>query len=119
MTGYVRSVGTDPQYFMPLEPDGDKLRLQVKFDSGCDTLPDYSLNGNEVRISFGPSGLPKLIKGTEDDGITAGDMVSQLDGSTHAYRIPVNPRNSIRSMVEQGKTGFSFIYRLRENRQHV
>ena len=112
MTGYVRPLGTDSRYFMPMEPDGDRLRLQVKFDSGCDTLPDYSLNENETRISFGASGLPKLLKGTEDDGITAGDFSSQLDGRTHAYRVQVSPRNSIRSMVEQGKTGFSFIYRL-------
>lgn len=110
MTGYVRPRNTGQTYYISKEPDGDHLRLHVKFDSACDTLPDYSMMDNEVEIGFDKE-LPVLLKGTEDDGITAGDMASVIDGSTQYYRAKITPKISIKQMVLDGKPGITIIYR--------
>ena len=61
--------------------------------------------------------LPILLKGTEDDGITTGDIVSVLDGKSHHYRIPINPAVSVKQMVLDGKPGISKIQTLPHDSQ--
>ena len=112
MSGYTRPRSLGIAYYMGKEPDGNMLRMQMKFDSVCGLLPDYSLCKNEINVGFMWNGLPILRQGTFDDGITASDFVSILDGKTHHYRIPVNMQNSIKEMSLSGKTGFCFVYRL-------
>ena len=99
----------DTAYYMGKEPDGEHLRLQVKFDSACDSLNDYSMQGNTINIGYNDT-LPVLLKATEDDGVTAGDMVSVVDGATQYYRIPVTDSVSIKKMVLDGKPGITIIY---------
>lgn len=110
MTGYTRSRNTDRTYYMPKEPDGDHLRLQLRFDSACDVLTDYSMMGNQAKVEFEDE-LPVLLKGTEDDSITAGDIVTVIDGKTQYYRIKNNPAVSIKKMVLSGEPGVTIIYR--------
>ena len=110
MTGYVRPRNPGQTYQMPKEPDNDHLRIDLKFDSGVGTLSDYSLQNNVANVGFSGA-LPILLKGTEDDGITTGDIVSVLDGKSHHYRIPINPAVSVKQMVLDGKPGISIIYR--------
>jgi len=110
MTGYTRPRDPSNIYQMPLEPDGNHLRLQLKFDSGCGELSDYSMMENKATVEFQDQ-LPILLKGTEDDGITAGDIVTVLDGKTQCHRVEKNPAISIKKMVQDGKPGITIIYR--------
>ena len=98
-------------YFSPLEPDGNNVRLDMKFDHGGNYLTDYSYMGNKIEIGFQNS-LATVVKNTDDDGITGAEIASHLDGQEHYYRIPVNDQNSIKKMVVDGKTGFTIVYRL-------
>ena len=111
MSGYTRALTPSTAFFMPFEPDGNSLRMDVKFDSGGDKLFDYSYMGNDINIGY-DTDFPTLIKNTEDDGVTAGTIVSILDGSQNYYFIPVNSNNSIKNMVTTGQAGFSFVYRV-------
>ena len=112
MTGYVRPRNPGQTYQMSKEPDNDHLRVDLKFDSGVGVLSDYSLQNNVANVAFSEGAtLPILLKGTEDDGITTGDIVSVLDGKSHHYRIPINPAMSVKKMVIDGKPGISIIYR--------
>lgn len=98
-------------YFMPFEPDGRVLRLDLKFDHGGTSLYDHSMiGGNEVEI-VGDVTEPVLIKGSYDDGVTSGKISSICDGLQHYYKGKVTPKISIKQLVAGGFPGFSFIYR--------
>ena len=55
---------------------------------------------------------PQLLKNTDDDGITAGEISSLNDGEEHYYYCPVTNHNSVKKMVQDGETGITIIYRL-------
>jgi len=96
--------------YMPLEPDGKFVRLDLKFDHGGEYLTDHSYMQNLTE--FGYDTRPAvLIKGSSDDGVTAGKLSSILDGVQHYHRTILSDKNSIKKMVTDGFPGFSFVYR--------
>jgi hypothetical protein len=110
-TGYARSITPDTIYYTPFEPDGKKLRMDIKFDSGGNELKDHSFMGNMVEIGYIDT-QPELLKNTDDDGITAGEISTLLDGQQHYYYSDVNNHNSVKKMIQDGETGITIVYRL-------
>lgn len=110
-SAYARPRNPNQKYYMPLEPDGDKVRMDMKFDHGGETLTDYAYMNNQIEIGYDTE-QPKLSKNPWDDGITPGELVSTLDGKQHYYRIPRTTNNSIKQMVADGEDGFSLTVRV-------
>ena len=110
-TGYSRLVTSNTSFFMPMEPDGKNVRIMTKFDCGGEKMIDYAYMDNDIRGGFQTT-TPQLLKNTMDDGVTAGEVCSVLDGQQHYYKVPVNPNNSIKQMVATSQPGFTFVFRI-------
>lgn len=80
------------RYLMPYEPDGNVLRLWLKYNHLGRTIKDYSFwcNSN-ITSQVLCKGAPRLCKGP-DDGIKGGRIVTRLNaGNDTDYFLVANP----------------------------
>jgi hypothetical protein len=96
------------KYYMPFEPDGDKLRLWLKFNHLGRQIKDYSFFCNNfAQTAVLCQGVPRLCKGP-DDGVKGGRIVSRFNAGSESidYLKLLNPEDVNIGIMAQS-LGFS------------
>lgn len=111
-SAYARIRSSESRYYMPFEPDGKKVRLDIKFDHGGEFLTDHSYQANNCIIGYATE-QPVLRKNPEDDGVTAGEICSIYNGVEHHVKVENAPPISLKQMCEVDlEPGFAFKKRI-------
>lgn len=77
---FVSKIPVNRVFLTPLEPDWNRCRFWCKFDSGADTMTDYSYFGNEIKNVGYMLPVP-ISSPSYDEGIVGGQIAMQYNNT--------------------------------------